>query len=239
MKKLFILTMFLFSTIIFLSQSTYAYTNVGTQVIYANIEVQIDDNIKFEDSSNNFVAFDTTLTSWSGLMSISLNYLTVIYTLDNTYINFTNNENITYLFSNINVLTIYIVYESPLYLPMFTISIFDISGDIVYTDSNRPVAELPTLAFLYQLESSYNQAYDTGYIEGQDDMFNNGSTDNGYNVSDSFDFDIGVAVGTAQNVQAGLTTFSTNFDKWIVPAIIIVILLGGFITIYAKKNRGD
>ena len=75
------------------------------------------------------------------------------------------------------------------------------------------------------------------YESGQDDMYNNGSVLYGYDLDGSSDYIAGTVEGTSRNVNAGMTMFMAGFEKWIVPAIVIVILLGGFITIAAIKSR--
>ena len=70
-----------------------------------------------------------------------------------------------------------------------------------------------------------------------DDVHLNGFDTYGYDETGSFDYKLGYQLGRATNVNAGLTTFMSGFQKWIVPAIVIIILLGGFITIAVKKRN--
>ena len=81
--------------------------------------------------------------------------------------------------------------------------------------------------------------YNTGFTAGQDDIFNNGSFQAGYILENAYDYLSGYQVGSQQNVNAGVTNFLDDLHTWIVPAIIIVILLGGFTSIAAIKKRGD
>lgn len=83
------------------------------------------------------------------------------------------------------------------------------------------------------------EGYDIGYADGQDDMYDNGSDTYGYDQTGSQDYIDGMVIGGSSNVNAGITNFMNNFDKWIVPAIVVVILLGGFLSIAVIKRRGD
>ena len=82
--------------------------------------------------------------------------------------------------------------------------------------------------------------YADGILAGYENMYDNGSGLYDYDPVDSYDYGLGYDAGSLVNVNAGATTFMTNFDTWIVPAIVIVILLGGFISIYAiKQGQGS
>ena len=52
-------------------------------------------------------------------------------------------------------------------------------------------------------------------------------------------YDIGYSYGTSATVNQSQINFYDDFEKWIVPAILLVILLGGFTTIYVQKRRGE
>jgi len=90
---------------------------------------------------------------------------------------------------------------------------------------------------------SYDETISFDYVLGQLYFFQYGADFNGYEQSDGFDYsegyDQGVNDSFGSSVEDSIIQFNNGFDTWIVPAIIIVILLGGFITIYAKKNKGD
>jgi len=106
-----------------------------------------------------------------------------------------------------------------------------------------------------------NSGYIDGYSTGQSDLYTYGSDffslnqllstdfqrglaydavdgtdyDNGYTAG----YDVGIFEGSQVNVNAGMSNFQSDFDVWIVPAIVIVMLLGGFLSIYAAKSRGN
>lgn len=70
-------------------------------------------------------------------------------------------------------------------------------------------------------------AYDNGYNEGYADGYAQGMQ-----VSQSEAYNEGYRNGANQS-------FMGSLNKWIVPAIIIVMLLGGFFAIARKKRDGD
>ena len=72
-------------------------------------------------------------------------------------------------------------------------------------------------------EVSFDRGYDNGYDKGYDKGY-----DEGYDVG----FDDGFAGDTGK-------AFLLNLHKWIVPAIIVVIILGGFVTIIQKRKDGE
>lgn len=83
---------------------------------------------------------------------------------------------------------------------------------------------------------AYNEGLEDGILQGRTEIVNNGSEVYNYDVTNSYDFNAGLREGRNQNVNAGMTNFMTDFDKWIVPAILIIILLGGFTTIVIRKR---
>lgn len=77
--------------------------------------------------------------------------------------------------------------------------------------------------------------YNKGYNEGASDWYNSGFT-NGYNsglqVTNSELYDEAYQQGARDK-------FMANFDKWIVPAIIVIMFLGGFISVMSmRSNKG-
>ena len=75
------------------------------------------------------------------------------------------------------------------------------------------------------------------YKEGQDDLHQFGSMVNGYNIEDSKDYQLGIAYGASININSGISNFLSSFDKWIIPTIVIVLLLGGAV-VSVRKRRG-
>ena len=72
----------------------------------------------------------------------------------------------------------------------------------------------------------FNEGYDAGYVEGllagESEAYERGYTD-------------GQKSKLAQNNEK----FYDGIEKWLVPAIITVIALGGFVTIAARKRRDE
>lgn len=83
-------------------------------------------------------------------------------------------------------------------------------------------------------EKGIEQSYDVGYNDGYDDGYQEGISSNydymqGYNDG----FQAGEKSKIAQNSEA----FYKNIEKWLVPAIITVIIVGGIVSIIAIKRR--
>lgn len=76
----------------------------------------------------------------------------------------------------------------------------------------------------------YNDGYDDGYQEGYDDGIN---TNYDYMQGYEDGFKAGEKSKIAQNSEA----FYNNIEKWLVPAIITVIIVGGIVSIIAIKRR--
>ena len=233
MKKVFIFLVMLSTFMLITITPTFAYENVGTQTIYAGIDIQENNDIFFENEGYSFATFKSSLTSWSALMSPTLNYLTIIYDINDSKINIVTVDNIFYTFSNINIIAVYIIYEAPLFLPTFTITLFNNDRQFVYSISNLPVSDVPSFSFLYMGD---NQYYNEGYVQGLKDLHNNGSNNYLFDEADSFDYLRGFFNGKNEGVGAGASNFMSDFRKWIVPAILIVIVLGGFITAKRKAT---
>lgn len=81
------------------------------------------------------------------------------------------------------------------------------------------------------LDDGYNQGHADGYQEGFDIGYDIGY-DDGLQVSESEAYDKGYMDGANES-------FIASLDKWIVPAIIIVMLVGGYFAIARKKREGD
>ena len=111
-------------------------------------------------------------------------------------------------------------------------------GQLVgYEDGQDDMFDNGASTYGYVIANAYD--YILGYDEGQDDMFDNGSVAYGYTPDSSYDYDIGYDAGSQVNVNAGTINFMESFENWIVPAIVVVILLGGFMTIAARKRGQD
>jgi len=95
-------------------------------------------------------------------------------------------------------------------------------------------------------DDGYQKGYDKGYVkgieQGYDVGYNNGyqggydvgiNTNNDYMLGYQDGFRAGEKSKIAQNNEA----FYNNIEKWLVPAIITVIVLGGIVSIIAIKRR--
>ena len=94
------------------------------------------------------------------------------------------------------------------------------------------------------LGTGYDEGFTNGYIVGELDGYAEGLSD-GILTGDSVLYDNGYQDGLLDNsaaYEAGYTagandSFLGNFDTWIVPAIIVVLLGGGILSIMAIKKR--
>jgi hypothetical protein len=80
-------------------------------------------------------------------------------------------------------------------------------------------------------DSGVLQGYDNGYNKGVADSYNNGYQD-GINATYQDAYDLGYFKG-------GEESFLGNFDTWIVPAIISVLIVAGFFAIKNMKGRNN
>lgn len=87
----------------------------------------------------------------------------------------------------------------------------------------------------------YNSGLTDGYNSGLTDGYNSGVI-NGYNSGFTDGYNSGLneidAYGKGYD-DGARDKFMANFDKWIVPAIIVIMFLGGFISIMSmRSNKG-
>lgn len=93
-------------------------------------------------------------------------------------------------------------------------------------------------------EDGYENGYENGYEDGVEDGYVDG-----YDVGYDYGYDDGIEVGYDQGYQIGFKDgeesklskntelFYSGIEKWLVPAIITVIVIGGFVSISALKRR--
>ena len=95
------------------------------------------------------------------------------------------------------------------------------------------------------LESEYQRGFqngtETGYADGKNDGYQNGF-DDAYNeiiTSDEYTlgYDNGFKDGEKSRLAQNNQSFYSGIQKWLVPAIIVVIVLGGIMSISALKRR--
>lgn len=81
--------------------------------------------------------------------------------------------------------------------------------------------------------TGYNRGYDHGYTEGyMDGWFD------GLDQADPMAYERGYNNGYEDGLKAATSEFQTNLDKWIVPAIIIVVIAGIFVG-YRRERYHD
>lgn len=80
---------------------------------------------------------------------------------------------------------------------------------------------------------SYDVSY--GYGLGQTDMYDNGSSLYGFVQSTSQDYMDGYSEGQEAGLSTHYADFMSGFEKWIVPAILIILILGG--TLAMRRRR--
>lgn len=97
----------------------------------------------------------------------------------------------------------------------------------------------------------YNEGLSADFQNGVLDLYNNGVTVQGlslsglydysviYELGDTAGYDRGFTNGTQANLDTSSIVFMNNFNTWIIPAILIVLLLGGAISVRNQKMRGD
>ena len=105
---------------------------------------------------------------------------------------------------------------------------------IGYEDAfNAGYDEGKRIGDILQYQYGYDAGYEEGLITGNEDAFNAGY-DSGFiaGAQESEAYNVGYADGANES-------FLGSMDKWLVPAIIIVMLLGGFFAIARKKRDGD
>lgn len=105
---------------------------------------------------------------------------------------------------------------------------------IGYQDAfNAGYDEGKRIADILQYQDGYEAGYEDGAVAGNEEAFNAGY-DAGFTVGaqESEAYNVGYADGANES-------FLGSMDKWLVPSIIIVMLLGGFFAIARKKRDGD
>ena len=95
-------------------------------------------------------------------------------------------------------------------------------------------------------EEGYNRGYDDGYEEGELDGYDEGyqkgydkGYDDGINTNGDYmqGYNDGFKAGEKSKIAQNNEAFYKSIEKWLVPAIITVIVLGGIESIIAIKRR--
>ena len=92
--------------------------------------------------------------------------------------------------------------------------------------------EIETLEYI--LSTEYNRGFDDGYDEGYDD-----GLEEGILTGEPEAYERGFKDGQESKLAQNNEAFYQGIEKWLVPAIITVILVGGFVTIAVRKRREE
>ena len=82
-------------------------------------------------------------------------------------------------------------------------------------------------------QTGYANGYDEGYQKGFDDAYDEIISSDEYTLG----FDNGFKAGEQSKIVKNNEAFYSGIEKWLVPAIIVVIVLGGIMSISALKRR--
>ena len=106
-----------------------------------------------------------------------------------------------------------------------------------YEDGMRLAEGLLESEYQRGVQNGYADGYDVGlnkgYQDGFDDAYNEIITSDEYTLGYNNGFKDGEKSRVAQNNQS----FYSNIEKWLVPAIIVVLVVGGIMSISALKRR--
>ncbi|HEY8390050.1 MAG TPA: hypothetical protein VIL26_03760 [Clostridia bacterium] len=102
---------------------------------------------------------------------------------------------------------------------------------------NNQISELQDSLDL-EYDRGYNEGYDEGYDVGYDEGYDVGYEE-GILLNQSEAYEEGFKAGQKSKIAENNEKFYTGLEKWLVPAIITVILLGGFVTIAVRKRREE
>ena len=115
---------------------------------------------------------------------------------------------------------------------------YDVGFDLGYEIGRED--EYPS-AYNYGYNDGYDVGYDEGYIEGIDLGYQEGYYEgyiNGLYISECGPiYEQGFKDGQESKLAENNASFYQGIEKWLVPAIIAVIALGGFVTIAVNKRR--
>lgn len=250
MKKILIMIVSVFTIALIFTQKTYAYSSIDFPIgslTYVQGGTSDSYYIKLETDISNYTDSDLyELTS--NFNYYYSNKTQVGYFISRSIVGFATLNNPYDLVYTLQVGDILIIMEHELHI-MRNNSIVE---TFIYT-------ELQNL-FLYQkvvVDESYqdgwNNGYDEGYGKGYDkgyenarqtfgryyngtwytsEQWGNMEYNRGLQASHSEAFDEGYLKGSNES-------FLANIKNWIVPAIIVVIILGGFVTIIQKRKDGE
>ena len=239
-----------FTIALIFTQKTYAYTSIDFPIgslTYVQGGSSDSFSIKLETDISKYTDSD--------LYDLTLNFnnyynnkTQVGYFINRSIIGFATLNNPYDLVYTLQVGDILIIMEHELHI-MRNNSIIEV---FIYT-------ELQNL-FLYQkivpderYQDGFNDGYDEGYDKGYDKGYENarhkfGRYHNGvWYTSEQWgnlEYQRGLQASHSEAFDEGYLkgsndSFLANIKNWIVPAIIVVIILGGFVTIIQKRKDGE
>ena len=111
-----------------------------------------------------------------------------------------------------------------------------ISKNSQITSLNQQIQELQDEIQELQdaLSTEFGKGYEAGFDEGYYVGYNEGIM-----VGESEAYEQGFRDGQESKLAENNEKFYNGIEKWLVPAIITVIALGGFVTIAARKRRDE
>ena len=250
MKKILIMIVSVFTIALIFTQKTYAYTSIDFpmgSVTYVQGGSSDFFNIKLETDINKYTS--------SNLYDLTLNFnnyyqnkTQVGYFISRSIVGFSSPNTPQDHIYTLQVGDILIIMEQEIHI-MRNNSIVE---TFVYTEL-YDLFLTQNVPFDENYQDGYSDGYDEGFGKGKDIGYENarhefGRYDNGvwytseqwgnieYNrglqASHSEAFDEGYLKGSNES-------FLANIKNWIVPAIIVVIILGGFVTIIQKRKDGE
>ncbi len=83
------------------------------------------------------------------------------------------------------------------------------------------------------METGYTNGKNDGYQEGFDDAYNEIISSDEYTLG----YDNGFKAGEKSKIAKNNEAFYSGIEKWLVPAIIVVLVIGGIMSISALKRR--
>ena len=102
------------------------------------------------------------------------------------------------------------------------------------------------VGYMLGFDEGWDAGYFSGYDDGREDGYDDGyilgfyeGYDEGLLVPESEAYERGFADGQKSKLAENNQAFYQGIEKWLVPAIIAVIALGGFVTIAVNKRRGE
>lgn len=102
-----------------------------------------------------------------------------------------------------------------------------------YTEMNSDLIQFELIS---RGEANYERGYTEGYDEGYDDGYDLGYNE-GIIAGETEAYEAGFKAGEKSKLSKNTESFYNGIEKWLVPAIITVIVLGGIMSISALKRR--